>query len=177
MKTALAATTLLLLAACQSFDPEAAILKADLRFEEGDFGSAIFEYDRVLHHDPLNIRALNNRGVARLRLGDVAGALADLDAVLEIQPSFAEAHYNRGLAHFQKGDVDAAISDYSAAVGHHPRYAKAWAARGIARSKKGDLAGAALDYKTALDVAPADWTDRKAVEAELAKLPKLATPK
>jgi hypothetical protein len=158
------------LASCQSFDKDATLLKADMRFEEGDFRAAILEYDRVLRHDPENLRALNNIGVARLRTGDPKGAIADLDTAVALQPGFAEALCNRGLARFQLGDMDGAIADYNAAVGLNSRYAKAWAARGIARGRKGDSEGAAGDFRTALNVAPTDWPDRKAVEAELAKL-------
>lgn len=161
------------LASCSTFDRDAALVRADTRFEDGDFEAAIADYTRVLRDDPENVRAYNNRGVARLRTDNAKGAIADFDAALQRQPAFAEALCNRGLARFQTGEIDGAISDYSAALSHSSRYAKAWAARGIARSMKGDLEGAASDFKAALDVAPAEWPDRKAVEAELAKITKV----
>jgi tetratricopeptide (TPR) repeat protein len=159
----------LALGACSTTNPDEAYRRANLRFEEGDFDAAIADYTLVLQEDPRMAKAYNNRGVAYLRKGDPDAAIADFDACLAIAPAFAEARCNRGLARFRKGDLDGSIADYDEAIRLNPSYARAYAARGSSRGKKGDLEGAVADFRKALDVAPKDWPDRKALEAELEK--------
>ena len=160
------------LASCTANQKESTLTRADMRFEEGDFRGAIVDYSLVLEEDPKLARAYNNRGVARLRLGDFQGALLDLDQALSLTPYIGEGYYNRALARFSLGEIDGAIADYTEAIRFTPRYSKALAGRGHARSKKGDLDGAITDFKASLESATEDWPDRKAVEAELARVQK-----
>ena len=62
------------------------------------------------------------------------------------------------------------MPDFTRALEADPRYLKAWAGRGLALAKAGDKAAATLDLKKALQLAPPDWPDRAALEAELSKL-------
>jgi len=168
----LLATLLGLSASCQSSNPDLLLVTADTKFEEGDFQGAIVEYSKVLQEHPENLRATNNRGVAKLQTGNIPGAIKDFNLAIALDATFAEAYYNRGLARFKSNEIDGAIADYTEALRCNARYGKAWAGRGIALLKKGDRDGAVTDFKTALSVSPADWPDRRAVEAELAKLQK-----
>ena len=58
------------------------------RFGAGD------AFSEALALDPGHVRALNNRGVCRLRLGQADGAVADFLAALALDPEFAEARRN-----------------------------------------------------------------------------------
>src|SRR5438045_3879132 len=96
LKRLLVALAIALGSACQSVDKDALLVRADTRFEEGEFRAAIIDYSKFLERRPDSVRALNNRGVARLRTGDPQAAAADFDAAIALQPDFAEAFYNRG---------------------------------------------------------------------------------
>ena len=63
-----------------------ALARAELRVQEGRYGEAISDFDRVLAGSPadaLSERALLGRGLGRLRGGDLGGARTDLKAHLE----------------------------------------------------------------------------------------------
>src|ERR1051326_4980173 len=63
----------------------------------GEWEPALAEFDRALAVDPSLVKALNNRGYARMAMKDFGRALADLDAALMSDPLFAPAYNNRGL--------------------------------------------------------------------------------
>jgi tetratricopeptide (TPR) repeat protein len=76
-------------------------------------GMAIEEYNEVIRHEPLNVGAYNNRGLARAYRGDIDGALADYAEALRLDPDYAKAYYNRGLLYEkQTHNLAGAIADY-----------------------------------------------------------------
>lgn len=83
---------------------------------------------------------------------------------------FAEAYYNRGVARFRLGRKGEAILDFTEALKMNPQYSKSLVARGLVFSAGGDRNSALSDFRKALELSPADWSERKAVEAEIARL-------
>lgn len=162
---------LTLMAACSSTPPvEECFTRGNVLLDAGDAPGAIEAYTAALEQNGSHARALNNRGLARAALKDFEGALSDYSACLALPDPFAEAYYNRGIAFLRLGRKGEAIVDFTAALKLNPQYARAHAGRGLAFATGGDKASALADYRKALDVAPPDWSDRKAVEAEIAKL-------
>lgn len=162
----------LALAACQgiSLSPDELMFQANRRLDAGDTAGAVQLYDEVLDQVPDHALALNNRGLAHAAAGNLDAALTDYDRCLSLPSPPLEAWYNRGVARLRAGGAKAAVPDFTRALEADPRYLKAWAGRGLALAKAGDKAAAALDLKKALQLAPPDWPDRTALEAELARL-------
>jgi tetratricopeptide (TPR) repeat protein len=171
MKRLLLAVFGLLPAACQSLPPaDESFARGNVLLDAGDAPGAIGAYTAALQQNDRHALAYNNRGLARAALKDYEGALSDYTACLALPDPFAEAHYNRGIALLRLGRKGEAIVDFTDALKLNPQYARAHAGRGLAFAAGGDKASALADYRKALDVAPPDWSDRKAVEAEIAKL-------
>lgn len=85
--------------------------------------SAIEAFDDALVAKPGDLRALAERGYARLLSGDETRALVDLDAALDGPADSklrAQIHFNRGLAYEKLGDEPRARQAFAASVAHAP---------------------------------------------------------
>ena len=127
-------------------------------------------WSHAIRVDPRNYVAYTNRGKVLELAGDTAGAFADYNAAIASYPANFLAHYSRGRLRQAAGDLDGAIEDYSATIAVQPTYAEAYNNRGAARVARNDLVGAADDFAAALRVAPPDWSGRKMVEGNLARV-------
>lgn len=76
-------------------DAASLIASGDSHFRDGQFARARDAYSRVLVNDPDNVRALNNRGVALVRLGDRQAALVDLSRAVQLAPRNGNVWNNR----------------------------------------------------------------------------------
>jgi tetratricopeptide (TPR) repeat protein len=76
-----------------------------------DLQQAVSDCDAALRFHPQNIRALDNRGFAYLKLGRVADAIKSFNAALDIDPEFPTSIYGRSLAEMTSGDCEAAEAD------------------------------------------------------------------
>lgn len=129
--------------------------------------AAIGAFDQALVAKPGDLRALAERGYARLLSGDTKAALIDLDAALDgpADPVLrAQIHYNRGLAYEKLDDRTRAVQAFAASVAHNPTEA--------AKAKLVKLTLAGLDKPACfvdVDAAPrpasvlADWRDAYAL--------------
>lgn len=163
--------TIALMAACHSAPPaEECFSRGNVLLDAGEPAGAIEAYTTALEQNGRHARAYNNRGLARAALKDYEGALSDYTACLALPDPFAEAFYNRGVALLRLGRKGEAIVDFTDALKLNPQYARAHAGRGLAFAAGGDKASALADYRKALEMAPSDWSDRKAIEAEIARL-------
>ena len=124
------------------------------RYESGDSGGAISDYDEAIKIDPQFALAYNNRGVARADSGDSGGAISDYDRAIKINPQDALAYNNRGFTRYASGDIPGAIADYDRAIKIDPQYALAYGNRGVARKNSGDLFGAIDDYDQVIKINP-----------------------
>lgn len=88
--------------------PEAMLLKADLRLSQGDRAAAAAMLDRLVNLNDKLPEAHLRRAVVRIELNDLAGAEADLDAVAAIVPKAPIAIYYRALIVLRKGDAPGA---------------------------------------------------------------------
>lgn len=60
------------------------------------YEASISYYDEVLHIDPRNTRALNNKAVALKNLGQYIQAIRCLDRLLKFKPNYVKALNNKG---------------------------------------------------------------------------------
>jgi len=157
--------------ACQTAPtPEESFLRGNVLLDSGDPRSAISAYTEALECRPQHAMALNNRGLAYAALKEYGFALADYDDCLALPEPFSEAYYNRAIALFRLGRKSDAVVDFTRALKLNPRYVRALVGRGLVFSSAGDRTSALADFRKALELSPPDWTERKAVEAEIALL-------
>ncbi len=101
--------------------------------------NAIADCSESLKINPNNGAALDNRGLALLKLNEPDRAIADYDAALRLSPKSAGALYGRGLAKLKKGDTEGGNADIAAAKAIKPDVAKDFARHGL--TVAGDTAG------------------------------------
>ncbi len=104
--------------------------------------------------DPVDARALFERGNVRAQQGDLAGALADFGRAVELGLVNPEIFYNRGVVRSRAGDLDGAMLDYDRAIELDPRHAQALYNRGLGKQTRGDRDGALADYDRAIEADP-----------------------
>ena len=87
------------------------IADGDSHFRDGQFAAARNTYSRALSSDPKNVRALNNRAVALMRLGDREGALQDLSQALKLKLNDGNVWNNRANVNCALGRYEQALLD------------------------------------------------------------------
>jgi tetratricopeptide (TPR) repeat protein len=135
---------------------------------EGDYDSAVADYDQAIQLNPNDTAGYINRGNAYVGKGDRDRAIADYNKAIELDSKFGGAYYNRGLVYADKGDFDRAIADYDQAIrigiidaqgqarcarGNDVERlcgAEIFFARGKAYSAKGEFDRAIADYDEAI---------------------------
>jgi len=118
---------------------EAAALydRANGQARDGNYESAIAQYDELIRIQPHNANAFNNRGAAHQALGRLDQAFADFDRAISLKPDFASAYNNRGNAHQTRNQLDQAVRDYTIALQFKPDFITARQNRASAYDRKG----------------------------------------
>lgn len=78
---------------------------------QGDYPSAILDYNRAILLSTSNSEIYYNRAVAHYSIGDSNLALHDLDRAIQLHPTMAEAFANRSIIRSELGDVKGAVAD------------------------------------------------------------------
>lgn len=125
-------------------------------FEQGDYDSAIRDFDTILEKAPTNAVILGLRATARHNSGDFGGSVADYDRAIAIGPQLGWMYKGRGTAlHFLE-DYDAAIADYTCAINIDPADADTYCRRGSAHCTVDDFDAAISDLTESIRLAPAN---------------------
>lgn len=122
--------------------------------EEFDYQNAIKYFTRYLEKYPNEESALNNRGIAKLKLEEYVEAIQDFDRALELNPSYSPAYHNRGSVKNSSNDFVGAIKDYDRAIEIDPGYAEAYNNRGNAKNNLKDYVNALKDFTRAIEINP-----------------------
>jgi tetratricopeptide (TPR) repeat protein len=99
--------------------------------EEGEYDTAISEFNKALEVQPLAAETYNNRGITYSKMGQHDLAVADFTKALEIEPDMAKALYNRGLTYAAKGQYELALQDFNRSLELDPFHAPAYGNRGV----------------------------------------------
>lgn len=140
------------------------LIQGNLRYELGDYQSAIDNYTKVLNLDPNNIEAYNRRSTVRSGMGDYKGAMEDLEkatnlcavqeqslaqnAIESVQIT-AKKYHQLGVNKLRKGDFYGAISEFNAVLEINSNDATALTCRGFAYRRIGDNRRAIVDLQMA----------------------------
>ena len=140
------------------------------KYKQGDYQGALFDYNKSLEIDPLNLDAIDNRSAAKYQLGDYKGAIADADEALQIDPQHSVALNNRGASKMALKDYQGSILDYNKAISITPQYGDAFSNRCAAKRQLKDIQGAISDCSRAIAIDPQDavaYSNRGAAKYEL----------
>ncbi len=119
------------------------------------YHKALFDFDRILQLDPIDVGAYEQRGHLRYLTGDALGAAADFSMAVKSRPS-AVAYTNRGMAYLNAQQYVEAIRDLENAVRLDPDDGAAHRALGDAFFAAGDYDSALPYYDTVLRLDPTD---------------------
>ena len=107
-------------------------------FHEGDYSSAIEDFNKIIELDSSNanaydflVRAYSARGLVYYDRGDDDRAITDFSKAIELDSQNADAYNNRGMAYFRKGGDDSAISDFTQVLQLKPNESYAYFWRGL----------------------------------------------
>ena len=92
--------------------------QGNAKYDLQDYRGAILDYNKAIELDPTNVKAYNNRGMAKANanLQDYRGAILDFTKAIELDPTTdAIPYYNRGLAKYALSNIDGACLDWSKA--------------------------------------------------------------
>jgi tetratricopeptide (TPR) repeat protein len=131
------------------------LLKIALDFRAaGKFRESLDAFARAIQRDPMDVRALFERGKLNASMGRYESAIADFKETIRLQPDHALAYHARGVAYLSKGDYASAISDFDRAAERLPRDATVFFNRGIAYASLSRQQQALESYNQALDIRP-----------------------
>jgi tetratricopeptide (TPR) repeat protein len=99
-------------------------------YENGDFTSAINDFNKAIQFDSLMEEAWHDRGLSNLQFNRLDTALYDFNQTLLINPTFIEAYNNRGLLYETMGLLEKAAMDFDQCIQLNPRFAPAYFNRG-----------------------------------------------
>lgn len=116
------------------YDPNFALaynLRARIYEEEGEYESAISDYNMALSIVPENLAFLGNRAYCKTLIGNNAGSFNDYKKVveistrlLEIYPKDGDLYYHRASARINLRDIDGACSDWHKSLLYGNKLAK-----------------------------------------------------
>jgi tetratricopeptide (TPR) repeat protein len=121
---------------------------------QGDYESAIEDFDRAIELDDQDAKTYSARGEAYFKMGDVDQAMADFDRAIEIDPQLMGAHYFRGVAFADLGDYDRALADLDKAIDLNPQDAWPYSDRGYVYWITNNPSHAIADLDQAIELDP-----------------------
>jgi tetratricopeptide (TPR) repeat protein len=130
--------------------------RAAAHYDEGDFNSAISDYDQAIALHRQYAVIFDNRGLAYYAKRDYDHAIADYDQAIALDQKFAAAYTRRGITYHAKGDYDHAMADYDQAIALDPNDTDAYTRRAITYYAKGDYDHAMADYGQVIALDPKD---------------------
>jgi tetratricopeptide (TPR) repeat protein len=120
-----------------------------------DYDSAVYEYDRALAVDPLNVSFLRDRAATQLLRGSYDHAIRDYDRLLTVQEEpDANLYYNRGCAHLAAGRLQEALSDFTKSISLNEVWSLAYNNRGATYARLREYDKAVSDFTKAIELEP-----------------------
>lgn len=123
-------------------------------FNNGEFESAIQQFDKAIDINPQTAEAYFYRGFVFARLDDFDQAIADYDQAILLEPQYVEAYLNRARVYDDLGEIDLAIADFDQAILLNPQSAEAYLDKGMINGIDIEMSIANLEKALELDLRP-----------------------
>lgn len=120
-----------------------------LLLKNGEYNSALIDYNRAIEINPKEADYYLNRGVIHEKLKQLKEAYDDYSIAIKLDESLSSAWLNRGNVLLKLNKEKLAIEDYSAAIIFEADYAAAYYNRGIVYYRLKQYAEACHDLRTA----------------------------
>lgn len=130
------------------------IERGGLLMRSGNFMAAIDDYTSALQLNPVNARALNDRGDAYNTIGDFNKGIEDLTKSIQIDPTNPYPYLNRGVSQFKAGRNAQALLDLNKAIEIDDKLMLAYFVRGEVHKGRSDFTSALSDFQMALELTP-----------------------
>lgn len=125
-------------------------------WEMGDTDVAFRELQRVVDHDPSDVRARRILVLIHASRGDGADLVRELEAVAELDPKDEATKLDLGAAYASVGRRDDAIATYEKLLDTHPDHVQALKFLGDLYKQAGDIKQAIAFYRRAMKAKPTD---------------------
>jgi len=122
--------------------------------ENGQWTSACTIYEKILHLQPTDSKALLHLGQSAKQVGDAKTALKSFLMVPQDDPHYFDAQLDAGLIFMKTGNAEAAIKSLSSAIKTQPSSVAALASRAMAFAKIEQYENALLDLTKCTKLAP-----------------------
>src|SRR5262249_4785115 len=100
--------------------------RGELKYDQGNYQSALQDYDQAISLNPSDAGCYNSRGHASYRLGRLRDALRDYNQAVKLDPNDASILGNRGDAYRDQGAYGPAAADFRDAVRINPKLGRAY---------------------------------------------------
>lgn len=132
-------------------------IKGNELFNNGDYESALAQYDSILQLDPENANASYNKGNVLVMMNSYPEAINSYSEALVIDYTMDSAAYNKGIALMKLGSSGEAVKSYEEALTINPNNTKALNNIGVFLGNSHDYDEAVKWYDKALQINP-DYT-------------------
>ena len=124
-------------------------------YRRGDFGRAVYHYQRAIDIQPTRLRAHLNLGMLYSQARRYDAALASFKTALALHPTHVETHFNTGLIYQKMQRYAEAIGHYRAVLDLDPGHAKTRYNIGRAYERTDRLSEAVGQYNALIELNPA----------------------
>jgi tetratricopeptide (TPR) repeat protein len=121
-----------------------------LFYENKDYRSAIYDFDRVLDLSPGYAQAYLNRGFCKEQTGDIEGAINDYKSAFKADSTTYEPLAALAFLYTSQGADSLALPLYSYAITVNPEFAVGYFQRALIKMRLQDLNGAREDLDHAI---------------------------
>jgi tetratricopeptide (TPR) repeat protein len=139
-------------------------------FDNGNYQSAMDNYDIVINLSPEFAAAYLYRGISESSIGLTGAALIDYNKFIEFEPNNPLGYYYRGHLHHNNGNYTKAITDFDYYLKLQPNVSGGYASRGWAKYYNEDYMGALADFNKQIELDesnPIAYYNRGSAKSEL----------
>lgn len=143
-------------------------------YHEGDYASALTEYQAAIEKNPRDTDSLSNLGQVLVKMNRPADAIPYLTRAVSLAPDQWAYQFNLARALGLVGRIDESIQGYRRAQELFPDDYVTTFNLALSLHKKGDEASAIDQYQKAINLQPEDASFRKALAISYERLQKAA---
>lgn len=140
------------------YDRDRFYLRGRQALIDGQYSSAIENFNILVRLDPDSYETYFFRGIAKYNLGDFRGALDDFDKAVRINPVFTDAYHYKGITLSRIGRYDDALENMNEAISLRPGFIPLYFSRGVTYFLSRRFEAAVSDFDRFIAQEPDDAT-------------------